>query len=54
MDKGRKAWRELESLKGLHDKRERRENKELKWEKMGKIGYEQSPLTTEELTSLNN
>ena len=28
MDKGRKAWRNLESLKGLHDERERREKGE--------------------------
>ena len=30
MDKGRKAWRKLESLKGLHDERERREKGEHK------------------------
>ena len=30
MDKDRKAWRKLESLKGLHDERERREKGEHK------------------------
>ena len=29
MDKDRKAWRKLESLKGLHDERERRESMSL-------------------------
>ena len=33
MDKGRKAWRKLESLKGLHDERERREKGEHKLER---------------------
>ena len=41
MNKGRKAWRKLESLKRLHDERERREKGEhrsLKIERAYKWG----------------
>ena len=48
MDKGRKAWRKLESLKGLHDERERREKGEHK------LGRENlSVSTNEDRASLN-
>ena len=42
MDKGRKAWRKLESLKGLHDERERREKGEHK------LGRENLSVSTNE------
>ena len=37
MDKGRKAWRKLESLKGLHDERERREKGERERREKGEL-----------------
>ena len=48
MDKGRKAWKKLESLKGLHDERERREKGEhrLRRENL-------SVFTNEDRASLN-
>ena len=48
MDNGRKAWRKLEGLKGLHDERERREKGEHK------LGRENlSVFTNEDRASLN-
>ena len=48
MDRGRKAWRKVESLKGLHDERERREKGEHKLRRENL-----SVLTNEDLASLN-
>ena len=42
MDKGRKAWRKLERLKGLHDERERREKGEHKLERETELKIEVS------------
>ena len=40
MDKGKKAWRKLESLKRLHDERERREKGELRSENsLERLGF---------------
>ena len=51
MDRGRKAWRKLESLKGLHDERERKEKGEHKLGRETKLKW--SVLTNEDRDSLN-
>ena len=43
MDKGRKAWRKLEGLKGLHDERERREKGERERREKGELQLKIEP-----------
>ena len=43
MDKGRKAWRKLEGLKGLHDERERREKEKRERREKGELQLEIEP-----------